>query len=132
MNATATTQATVMGMRNFQPKCMNWSYRTRGRVPRSQTKKNMKSHSFVVNPAAPTSRPGDVVVDEGDDWRSLPAAEEHRRGQGRDGEHVDVLGEENIAKRIDPYSVWEATDDLTLALGEVERSRFVSPTIVTR
>ena len=56
MKATKTTQSSVTGMRNFQPKRMNWSYRKRGSEPRSQTKTNMKIQSLARTTARPTSR----------------------------------------------------------------------------
>ena len=37
------------GIKTFQPNCMNWSYRKRGKVPRSHTntKKKQKKHTQI-------------------------------------------------------------------------------------
>ena len=122
MKATAMTQNSVTGMRNFQPNFMNWSYRVRGSVPRSHTKNHMKTHSLTVNqsrPHQPRRQPAvhDVVQPEG----RLVAAEEHRRGQGGDREHVDVLAEEEHAEPHPGVLGVESGDQFALALGEVER-----------
>ena len=122
MKATKTTQPRVDGMRTFQPKRMNWSYRTRGSEPRSQTKTNMNSHSLTVNHSTPHQPLVEhAVADRRDPGRGLPAAEEHRRRERRDGEHVDVLAEEEHREPHRGVLGVEARDDLALALGEVER-----------
>ncbi len=60
MKATATIQASVTGMRNFQPKRMNWSYRVRGSDPRSHTKTNMNIHILSVNHSRPHQPPANM------------------------------------------------------------------------
>ena len=47
--ATATIQPREIGMSHFHPRAMNWSYRSRGSVPRSQMKKKMKANSLPKN-----------------------------------------------------------------------------------
>src|SRR3569833_2828007 len=42
-------QTSPTGTRNFQPKCMNWSYRSRGSVPRSQMNTNSARITLAVN-----------------------------------------------------------------------------------
>jgi hypothetical protein len=53
--------------------------------------------------------------------RGLGAAEEHRGGQRGHGEHVDVLAEEEHREAHRAVLGVEATGELALALGEVER-----------
>ena len=109
-------------MRNFQPNRMNWSYRARGSEPRSHTKTNMNIHSLSVNQSRPHQPPLNMpsLIAAMNGGR-LPAAEEHRRGERRDGEHVDVLAEEEHREAHRAVLGVEATGQLTLALGEVER-----------
>src|SRR6478735_6219559 len=69
---------------------------------------------------APPAAAEHVVVDRRDERRGLPATEEQGGGQGRDGEHVDVLAEEEHGEAHRGVLGVEATGQLALALGEVE------------
>ena len=71
----------------------------------------------------PEQRPpaGVGAVPDRDRPRRPPAAEEQRRGQRRDGDHVDVLGEEEQRELQRRVLGVEAADQLALGLGEVER-----------
>ncbi len=42
-------QASENGIKTFQPNFINWSYRRRGSVPRSQTKTKKKASTFTKN-----------------------------------------------------------------------------------
>ena len=43
------TQSSDTGIRTFQPRFMNWSYRSRGRVPRNQMNTNRNAQTFRTN-----------------------------------------------------------------------------------
>src|SRR6266567_5330877 len=47
--ATATIQTRETGISTFHPIFMNWSYRSRGNVPRSQMKTNTKTRTLPKN-----------------------------------------------------------------------------------
>ena len=42
-------QVSETGMSTFQPSAISWSYRIRGRVPRSQTKQKSRISTFARN-----------------------------------------------------------------------------------
>ena len=47
--ATIAIQTNEIGMSHFQPKAMNWSYRSLGKVPRSQMKMKTKIRTLARN-----------------------------------------------------------------------------------
>jgi hypothetical protein len=51
--AIAMIQTSETGIRPFQPSFMNWSYRNRGSVPRSQTNSEMNNCTLITNQIGP-------------------------------------------------------------------------------
>jgi hypothetical protein len=49
MEVTARIQTRLTGMIVFQPSAMNWSYRSRGSVPRSQMNTKMNTTTLATN-----------------------------------------------------------------------------------
>ena len=69
---------------------------------------------------APPALVEHAVVDRRDPGRCRGATEEHRRREGGDGEHVDVLAEEEHREAHRAVLGVETTGELALTLGEVE------------
>src|SRR4051794_2943334 len=74
------------------------------------------AHEPQEGPVAGVRARPDLVDPE----RRVPAAQEQRGGQRRDGRHVDVLGQEEQRELQAGVLGVEATDELTLRLGQVE------------
>ncbi len=100
------TRAT--GIRTFQPRCMSWSYRSRGRVPRIQIIANTTASTFTANQS------------ERRQQRPAPASQEedgHERAEDHD---VHVLAQEEESEAHAAVLGVVARDQLVLRLGQVE------------
>ena len=131
MKATATIQASVTGMRNFQPKRMNWSYRMRGSVPRSHTKNHMNIHILRVNHSRPHQPPANVPSPMAE--MSGGAAGPPRNIVVASAETVNMLTyspRKNIANVIAEYSVWKPPTSSPSPSARSKGRRLVSPTMV--
>src|SRR5215217_2159386 len=98
-------QASETGISTFQPSPMNWSYRIRGSVPRSQKNTNMKVHTLATNHSSghhPVLAPSHMLIGHG-------ACHPPRNSVVASAETVNMLtysASMNIANLIDEYSVW--------------------------
>ena len=109
--AVTTTFARASGKSTFQPNCMIWSYRSRGKVALSQMKKNTTTHTLMKNQRGrgreagkgPSQPPRKSVV-----------------GDGRDGHHVGILRHEEKGEFHAAVLDIEAAGQLALRLGHVE------------
>src|SRR5918911_3682909 len=126
-----TTQTSAPGMRIFQPNRMNWSYRSRGSVPRSQMKTKRKTQSLRTNHSTghqPVFAP--LQSEIGQDARQPP-----RNSVVAIAETVTMLtysARKNRANFSDEYSVWNPPTSSDSASGRSKGARFVSPTIDTQ
>src|SRR4051794_21047164 len=98
-------QTRPTGTSTFQPNCMNWSYRSRGSVPRSQTKKKMPRTTLATNHSIghqPELAPAQIV-EIGNGARQPP-----RNSVAASAETVTMLmysARKNSANFSDEYSV---------------------------
>src|SRR5665648_526097 len=128
--ATATTQTSPTGMSTFQPNRMNWSQRKRTSVPRTQTKKNMNSHSLPRNHSTghqPVLSIPSLIADSGHGARQPP-----KNRVVATAETLIMLmysARKNQANFIDEYSVMYPETSSPSASGRSNGIRFVSPTI---
>src|SRR5690606_11278920 len=124
------THTTETGMSSFQPRAMNWSYRSRGRVLRSHTKTNSTTHTLITNHSSghqPEFAPLHNVNGHG-------ACQPPRNRVVASAETVTMLtysASMNIANRSDEYSVWKQPTSSPSASGRSKGARLVSPTIDT-
>ena len=107
---------------------MNWSYRSRGSVPRSQTNTKMPPITLVVNQRIghqPELAPSQTV-EIGHGARQPP-----RNSVVASAETVTMLmysARKNSANFSDEYSVWKPPTSSDSASGRSNGARLVSPT----
>src|SRR3569833_1393854 len=114
-------------MRTFQPKRKNWSYRSRGSVPRSHTKTNSRISTLTVNQSTGHQPWFAALHSEiGHGARQPP-----RKSVVHSAETVPMLmysARKNSANFSDEYSVWKPPTSSDSASGRSNGARFVSPT----
>src|SRR5215467_7237562 len=98
-------QASETGMSTFHPKFISWSYRTRGRLPRSQMKQNSRMNTLARNQISgtqPVFAPGHTDIGHG-------ARQPPRNNVVARAATVVMLtysARKNSANFSDEYSVW--------------------------
>ncbi len=126
--ATSIVHTSAAGTSTFQPKRMNWSYRIRGSVPRSQTKKKMntavlaRNHTIGKKPLEKNS------IRENGNGASQPP----RNSVVASADTVTMLmysARKNIANFSELYSVWKPPTSSLSASGRSKGARLVSPVI---
>ena len=126
--ATMTIHTRDAGMRIFHPKRMNWSYRNRGSVPRSQIKTKMKSWTLMSH----HSNGHQPVLALSHSEMGHGARQPPRKRVVASAETVTMLmysARKNIANFSDEYSVWNPPTSSPSASGRSNGARLVSPTI---
>src|SRR5690625_1609578 len=133
MPATSTIQISDSGIRTFQPSFMNWSYRRRGSVPRSQTNTAISSTTLPRNHNSghqPVLNIPSLIVEIGQGARQPP-----RNNVVAIAETLTMLmysAMNGIAYLNDEYSVPHPATSSPSASGRSNGARFVSPTIEMR
>src|SRR5256714_5155958 len=132
MPASARIHTRLTGSSTFQPNRMNWSYRSRGKVPRSHTNTNSRMSTFAVNHSSghqPELAPCHTVV------IGAGARQPPRNSVVHRPETVTMLtysARKNSANFSDEYSVWNPPTSSDSASGRSNGARLVSPTADTK
>src|SRR5262245_40920853 len=131
--ATTAIHNSEIGISTFHPNRMNWSYRSRGSVPRSQMKTNMKTHSLAMNQITghqPSFAPDQIGPPSGQG-----ACQPPRNSVVANAATVNMLmysARKNSANLSELYSVWNPPTSSPSASGRSNGARLVSPTIEVR
>ena len=105
-------------MSRFQPNDISWSYRIRGSVALSQMKTNIRAKVLSRNHPMGKAQATAAGVPKSGPFQPPRNTDD---GNGRDVEHVDVLGEEEQRESKTAVLGVETTNELLFGFDEVKR-----------